>query len=77
MSAALKRTPISVDEYLASELDSPIKHEYLCSVVYAMEGARNQHNRISGNVFGKWYSRLSGIPCQPWNSDTKIPMEFT
>jgi Uma2 family endonuclease len=72
MTAAPKRRLISVDEYLAGELRSPIKHEYLGGVVYAMAGARNQHNRIAGNTFLALGSRLRGKPCRPWNSDTKI-----
>jgi Uma2 family endonuclease len=72
MSAAPKRTPICVEEYLAGELDSPIKHEYLGGVVHAKAGACNQHNRIAGNTFLALGIRLRGKPCQPWNADTKI-----
>ena len=72
MSAALKWNLVSVDDYLAGELASPIKHEYLGGVVYAMAGARNLHNRIATNVLGTLHSRLRGQPCQPFNSDTKI-----
>lgn len=72
LTAAKKLMLISVENYLASELDSPVKHEYLGGYVYAMAGARNVHNRIAGNVFGSLYTRLRGRPCQPYNSDTKI-----
>ena len=72
MSAALKWNLLSVDDYLAGELDSPIKHEYLGGVVYAMAGARNLHNRIATNALGTLHSRLRSQPCQPYNSDTKI-----
>lgn len=72
MSAVLKRQHISVDDYLAGELDSPIKHEYLGGVIYAMAGARNAHNVISGNVFAFLHARLRGSPWRPFNSDTKI-----
>lgn len=72
MSAARKWNLISVERYLADELASPIKHEYLGGVVYAMADARNQHNRIAGNTFGRLFSRLDGRLCQPYNSDTKI-----
>lgn len=61
-----------MDEYLAGELVSPIKHEYLGGVVYAMAGARNVHNLIKGNVFGFLHARLRGSRCRPYNSDTKI-----
>ena len=40
MSAAKKLHLVSVEDYLAGELVSPIKHEYLGGVVYAMAGAR-------------------------------------
>jgi Uma2 family endonuclease len=72
MTAAQKLNLISEDAYLASELASEVKHEYLGGVVYAMAGARNQHNRIAGRIFGMLFGRLTGKRCQPCNSDTKI-----
>lgn len=72
MSSAEKLRLISVDEYLAGELISPVKHEYVAGVVYAMTGARNVHNTISGNAFAALHSRLRGKPCRPFNSDTKL-----
>jgi Uma2 family endonuclease len=72
MTAAEKLNLISVEDYLAGELESPIKHEYLGGVVYAMAGARNVHNIIAGNVFAALHARLRGRKCRPFNSDTKI-----
>lgn len=72
MSAAPRFDLVGVEDYLAGELESPIKHEYIAGVVYAMAGARNLHNVIAGNVFGNLYSRLRGGPCRPYNSDTKV-----
>jgi Uma2 family endonuclease len=72
MSAVRKLNLVSVDEYLSGELLSPVKHEYLAGVVYAMAGARNAHNVISGNTYARLHARLHGRPCQPFNSDTKI-----
>jgi Uma2 family endonuclease len=72
MSSAKKLNRVSVEDYLAGELISPIKHEYLGGAVYAMAGARNAHNMIAGNTFGALYVRLRGRPCRPFNSDTKI-----
>src|SRR6059058_2164352 len=72
MSAAKKLNLVSVEDYLAGELVSPIKHEYLGGVVYAMAGARNLHNRIATNLLVAIGTRLRGRPCQPYNSDTKI-----
>ncbi len=72
MSAAKKLNLVSVEDYLAGELVSGIKHEYLGGVIYAMAGARNVHNTIGGNVFAALHGRLRGRRCRPFNSDTKI-----
>src|SRR5579862_3723063 len=72
MSTAKKLNLVSVDDYLATELISPIKHEYLGGVVYAMAGARNAHNIITVNTLAALHTRLRGRPCRPFNSDTKI-----
>jgi Uma2 family endonuclease len=72
MSAVRKPHPLSVDEYLARELTSPIKHEYVGGVIYAMAGARNAHNLIASNTLIALGARLRGHPCRAYNSDTKI-----
>lgn len=72
MTAAQKLNLISVEDYLAGELISPIKHEYLGGVVHAMAGARNVHNMIATNTLVALGSRLRGRKCRPFNSDTKI-----
>jgi Uma2 family endonuclease len=72
MTAAENLNLISVDDYLAGELRSAVKHEYLGGSVHAMAGARNVHNVIAGNVFAALHNRLRGKKCRPFNSDTKI-----
>ena len=73
MSAIPQRSSlISPEEYLAGELNSQTKHEYLGGIVYAMAGARNVHNRIAGNIYLALGNRLLGHKCQPFNSDTKV-----
>jgi Uma2 family endonuclease len=76
MTAALKWNLISVEDYLAGELVSPLKHEYVGGVVFAMAGARVAHNFIKGNTFGSLFGRLKGKPCRPFDSDMKIRVEF-
>jgi Uma2 family endonuclease len=65
-------TRISVEEYLAREQESPIKHEYVDGIVYCMVGARNVHNLIATNALVALGAQLRGKPCRPFNSDTKI-----
>ena len=40
MISARKLNLVSVEDYLKGELISPVKHEYLGGVVYAMAGLR-------------------------------------
>jgi Uma2 family endonuclease len=72
MITAKKLNLISVEDYLATESRSPLKHEYLGGVVYAMAGARNVHNLIEVNITSTLHNRLRGQPCRPFNSNTKI-----
>lgn len=76
MTAAKKRNLVSVEDYLAGELVSPIKHEYLGGVVYAMTGATNGHNTVATNALIALGSRLRGKKCWAFNSDTKVRIEF-
>ena len=41
-----------------------------------MAGATNRHNIISTNALGLLFSQLRGKPCQPFNGDTKVRIEF-
>ncbi len=77
MSAiAIQHKHVSVERYLADELTSPIKHEYVGGTVYAMAGARNIHNVIAGNLFLAFGNRLRGKKCRPFNSDTKVRVKL-
>lgn len=72
MRAANELNLISVKDYLAAELVSDVKHEYLGGVVYARVTGRNLHNMIAGNILGTLHGKLRGRQCRPYNSDTKI-----
>lgn len=67
---------ITVADYLAGEEISDVKHEYLGGTVHAMAGATNQHNKIALNGLASLHGQLRGKPCQPFNSDTKVRIEF-
>lgn len=72
MSTARRTNLISVDEYLAGELVSNIKHEFVAGVVHAMAGASNAHNMISTNLLRSLGNQLEDSPCREFNSDTKV-----
>lgn len=77
MSAAEKWHFVTVEDYLAEEAVSPVKREYRDGIVYDMAGARNVHNKIVGNGFAAFHTRLRNKPCQPWNSETKVRIRLT
>ena len=72
MSIAKQWDLVSIEDYLARELDSPTKHEYLGGIVYAMSGGRIRHNLIATNAAGALWARLRNKPCHAFNSDMKI-----
>ncbi len=76
MTALIKPETMSVEDYLAGEEISEIKHEYLGGTVHAMAGATNRHNTIAVNSLGSLHSQLRGKSCQAFNSDTKVRIEF-
>lgn len=63
---------ISVADYLAGELASDTKHEYLGGVIYAMAGGRNSHNLIATRLTRLLFPKDEHSQCEPYNSDTKI-----
>lgn len=68
---------ISIPDYLAGEEASEAKHEYLGGTVHAMAGGSNRHNSIATSALLSLGSQLRGKPCQPFNSDTKIRIDFS
>ncbi|MFI3218831.1 MAG: Uma2 family endonuclease, partial [Methylococcales bacterium] len=72
MSAVVKNRFISVEAYLADELNADTKHEYIDGDVYAMAGASKNHESISGNVLAELRQHLKNTPCRPFGSDIKV-----
>ncbi len=72
MSAVEKAKPISVEDYLAGELISSVKHEYVDGYVYAMSGGTNAHSAIAANITIRLGGQLHGKRCRPFTSATKI-----
>ncbi len=77
MSAVLKDDIISIEEYLEGELISEVKHEYIDGYVYAMAGAKLNHERIGGNLFGEFRQHLKDTSCEAVSSDFKVYVSET
>ena len=71
MQAQTTTTSLSVDEYLAGELESQVRHEYVDGEVYAMVGASDRHGLITLNLAGLLSQRLPDR-CQVFSSDMKV-----
>ena len=67
---------ISVSDYLAGELVSEIKHEYIGGSVHAMAGGKVRHNKAAMNSLGSLNSTLKGKTCQPFGSDMKVRIDL-
>jgi Uma2 family endonuclease len=76
MTALKQPSLVSIEDYLAGEETSEIKHEYLGGVVHAMAGGTNDHAAISANAVGAFFVRLRGKRCRPFSSDAKVRIEL-
>ena len=63
---------ITEDEYLQGELVAKIKHEFIDGEVYAMAGASEIHNFLSGNIYTELKAQLKGAPCSAFIADMKV-----
>lgn len=71
-ATAAKLDYITVEDYLAGEEVSEVKHEYVDGQVYAMAGGKINHNRIARNVSAYLWNHLRGQPCEPLSGDMLI-----
>jgi Uma2 family endonuclease len=69
-TAAVKR--YTVEEYLAMERESDVKHEFYDGEIFAMAGAREGHNLIIGNLVGELRTHLKDGPCRVYPSDMMV-----
>lgn len=75
MIAQPDRAYLTPEDYLAGEQNATIKHEYHDGEVYAMAGASESHNLITGNLYSQLRSHLRGSPCQIFFADIKVQIE--
>jgi Uma2 family endonuclease len=65
---------LSIDEYLAGELESQVRHEYVDGEVYVMVGASDRHGLITLNLAGLLSQRLPER-CLVFSSDMKVRIQ--
>jgi Uma2 family endonuclease len=76
MQVAVQNDYVSVEEYLAAEEASVVRHEYLGGLVYAMAGETRDHNQIAQNLLFHLRQHLKGGPCKLYMSDIRVNFDL-
>ena len=72
MSLPQARRLYTVEEYLAMERASEVRHEYLDGEIFEMAGESLSHGRISTNLVAELRAQLRDKPCDVLSKDTKV-----
>lgn len=74
-AVAYSKRHYSIEEYLELENAATEKHEYYQGEIFAMSGAKTQHNIVTSNLYIDIGNKLEGKPCRPFGSDMRIHIE--
>ncbi|CAN5574994.1 hypothetical protein BH18ACI1_BH18ACI1_20360 [soil metagenome] len=72
MSQATAEKLMSVEEYLAFEEKSKIKHEYMDGEIFSMAGATRKHNLATTNISTELNLQLREENCEIYASDFRV-----
>jgi Uma2 family endonuclease len=75
MSEAINVKDLTPEEYLEFERSSPVRHEYVQGLVFAMSGSAHAHNAIAGNFYAILHAHLRGSGCIAYINDMKLRVE--
>jgi Uma2 family endonuclease len=75
MSAVLHKKRLTEQDYLTLEATSEFKNEYVDGDCYAMSGASEKHNLITGNIFLRLRQAARSAVCRVFASDMKCRIE--
>jgi Uma2 family endonuclease len=62
-------------DYVALELGSPTKHEFLDGEIYAMAGGSEEHSALAAEILGLLRNAVGDGPCRVHTSDLRIYVE--
>lgn len=75
--SAVPEQYLTLDDYIALEESSGIKHEFFEGTAYAVTGASPAHHLIAANVIGSLRAQLRGKSCRLYSSDQRFKVEAT
>jgi Uma2 family endonuclease len=70
--SAIPKTKLTPEEYLEFERKSEERHEYFNGEIFAMSGAKRNHNKIATNVSGLIWQHLKGKDCESYSNDMRV-----
>ncbi len=77
MAMPSRLVPISIEDYLAFEERSPLRHEYVDGRIYAMTGAKRRHNLIVARLLYRARGAADARPpCQVFANDMKLYVQL-
>lgn len=72
VESVTRHQPLSVEDYLALEEASNVRHEYVAGRMHALAGASKRHNTIALNVASRLRAAAGDGPCRVYVSDVKL-----
>lgn len=75
MKAHRQSDTLTVEDYLAAEDASDIRHEYIGGRLYTMTGASVRHNHIAGNLFAMLHPAARAKGCEVFMTDVKLHLQ--
>lgn len=70
--SAIPKTKLTPEEYLEFERKSEERHEYFDGEIFAMSGAKRNHNKVVGNLSGLIWQHLKGKDCEFYPTDMRV-----
>ncbi|HEY0656939.1 MAG TPA: Uma2 family endonuclease [Pyrinomonadaceae bacterium] len=70
--SAIPKTKLTPAEYLEFERKSEERHEYLNGEIFAMSGAKRNHNVIAWNIGGELRQKLKGKNYEAYPADMRV-----
>jgi len=70
--SAIPKTKLTPEEYLEIERKAENKSEYFDGEIYAMAGAKRNHNKVTTNVSGLIWQNLKGKDCESYSNDMRV-----
>ena len=70
--SAIPKTKLTPEEYLEFERKAEERHEYFGGEIFAMSGAKRNHNKVSTNISGLIWQHLKGKDCESYSNDMRV-----